>query len=242
LGSNVDTAGGYERWAILGGFYRLIYIFDERYLFEFTGRYDGSSKFPANERFAFFPSASIGWRVSSEPFWNVPGHIVNHLQLRASYGSMGNGNIGSYVFHQTFNIEQTSRILEGDRPRKTSSPSVLPDGLTWETATTRNLGLDLEMFDGRLAFTGDVFMRETTDMFTIALTPPAIFGASPPRGNYADLETKGWELMLRWRDQFQVGNRPLSYNFRFTLADSYATITRYNNPDRFFQASQNDLS
>jgi TonB-linked SusC/RagA family outer membrane protein len=233
LGSNVDTGGGYEKWGILGGFYRLNYRFDERYLFEFTGRYDGSSKFPENERFAFFPSASIGWRVSSESFWNVPENIVNHLQLRASYGSMGNGNISSYVFLETFGFSQTSRILNGDRPRKTSSPSVLPDGLTWETSTTTNLGLDLEMFDGRFTFTGDAFVRETTDMFTIALTPPATFGASPPRGNYADLETKGWELQFTWRDRLQLGDRPFNYNIGFSLADSKAEVTRYNNPDKF---------
>lgn len=233
LGSNVDTGGGYEKWAILGGFYRFNYIFDERYLVELSGRYDGSSKFPSNERFAFFPSASIGWRVSSESFWNVPDNIINHLQLRASYGSMGNGNISSYVFLETLSFTQTSRILNGERPRKTSSPSVLPDGLTWETATTTNLGIDLEMFDGRFSFTGDVFVRETTDMFTIALTPPATFGASAPRGNYADLETKGWELQMTWRDQFQVADKPFNYRIGFSLADSKSEITRYNNPDRF---------
>jgi len=233
LGTNVDTGGGFSRWAILGGFYRLNYIYDERYLIEFTGRYDGSSKFPDDERYAFFPSASVGWRISSEPFWNVSDDLINHLQIRASYGSMGNGNINPYVFLETFDITQTSRILAGDRPRKSSSPDVLPEGLTWETATTMNLGVDLEMFDGRFTFMGDVFIRETTDMFTIALTPPAIFGASPPMGNFADLETKGWELQANWRDQLQVAGRPFSYNFGFSLADSKAEITRYNNPDRF---------
>lgn len=233
LGENVDTEGGYEKWAILGGFYRLNYIFDERYLLELSGRYDGSSKFPSDERYAFFPSASIGWRISSESFWNVPENIISHLQLRASYGSMGNGNIGAYVFQQTFGISQTDRILDGAQPRKTSSPAVLPQGLTWETATTRNLGIDLEMINNKLTFTGDVFVRETKDMFTIALTPPATFGANPPLGNFADLETKGWELSLRWRDYFDVAGDMFSYNVGFSLADSKAEITRYNNPDQF---------
>lgn len=233
LGDDVDTSGGYERWAILGGFYRLNYIYDERYLLEFTGRYDGSSKFPEHERFAFFPSASIGWRVSSEPFWNVSENFINHLQLRASYGSMGNGNISAYVFNETFNITRSGRILDGVRPRTTNNPGVLPDGLTWETATTANLGINLEMVNGKLDLTGDVYIRETTDMFAIALTPPAVFGASPPRGNYADLETKGWEMMLTWRDNLEMAGRPLSYNIRLSLADHQAEITRYNNPDKF---------
>lgn len=233
LGSNVNTSGGYEKWIILGGFYRFNYIFDERYLVEFTGRYDGSSKFPTGEQFAFFPAASIGWRITSEPFWNVSENLINHLQLRASYGSMGNGNVRPYAFQQTFQIQQTSRILDGNQPRKTSSPAVLPEGLTWETSTTQNLGIDLEMLDGRLNLTADTFIRETSDMFTIALTPPATFGATPPLGNFADLETKGWEFMVSWRDQTQIANRPFRYNVGLSLADSRTTITRYNNPDKF---------
>ncbi|TVQ66221.1 MAG: TonB-dependent receptor [Balneolaceae bacterium] len=233
LGSNVDTGGGYEKWAIQGGFYRFNYIYDERYLVELSGRYDGSTKFPENERYAFFPSASVGWRISSESFFRVPQNIINHLQLRASYGSMGNGNINSYVFLETFNITQTTSVLNGERPRRTSNPSVLPDGLTWETSTTSNLGLDLEMFESRFSFTGDVYLRETSDMFTIALTPPAVFGASAPRGNYADLETKGWEMQMNWRDQFQLGSKPFNYRIGLSMSDSKSTITRYNNPDRF---------
>ena len=69
-------------------------------------------------------------------------------------------------------------------------------------------------------------------MFTLAVTPPAVFGATAPRGNYADLETKGWELTLSWNDKFQVGKKPLSYDLRFTLADNKATITKYNNPEK----------
>ncbi|HLR30934.1 MAG TPA: TonB-dependent receptor [Fodinibius sp.] len=233
LGEDIDTDGGYERWAVMGGFYRLNYIFDERYLLELTGRYDGSSKFPENERFAFFPSASVGWRISSEPFWNVSEDLINHLQLRASYGSMGNGNIDSYVFRETFGISRSGRILEAIRPRQTRNPGVLPDGLTWETATTRNFGVNLGMFNDRLEFSGDVYVRETTDMFAIALTPPAVFGADAPEGNYADLETKGWELMLGWQDQFELAEKPMNYRISLSLADHQATITRYNNPDKF---------
>ncbi len=233
LGQSIVTGGGYERWQILGGFTRLNYIYDDRYLLEINARYDGSSKFPENERFAFFPSASIGWRISQENFWNVPESIISHLQLRASYGSMGNGNIGSYVFQETFNISQINRVINGVRPQATSNPAVLPEGLTWETATTRNFGLDLEMYSGKLQLTGDIYTRETTDMFTRGLTPPAVFGASPPFGNFADLETRGWELSLGWRDQFTLANKPFGYNIRISMSDYVAEITRYNNPEGF---------
>jgi len=233
LGQSILTEGGFERWQILGGFTRLNYIYDDRYLFEFNARYDGSSKFPENERYAFFPSASIGWRISQENFWNISDRLISHLQLRASYGSMGNGNIGSYVFQERFNINQSGRVINGVRPPTTSNPSVLPEGLTWETATTRNIGVDLEMLSGKLQFTGDAYIRETTDMFTRGLTPPAVFGASPPFGNFADLETKGWEMSVSWRDQFELAEKPFGYNIRISMSDYTSEITRYNNSEKF---------
>jgi hypothetical protein len=88
------------------------------------------------------------------------------------------------------------------------------------------------MLSDRLRFVGDYYIRNTTDMYTIGLTLPAVFGATAPKGNYADLETKGWELSLTWRDKFNVASKPLDYSFRFTLADNKSVITRYNNPDK----------
>ena len=233
LGQAINVSGGYNKWRIFGGFYRLNYIFSDKYLLELNGRYDGSSKFPEDERYAFFPSVSLGWRISEEPFWNVSDNFISDLKLRASYGSLGNGNIGSYAFLETFSISQTSRILQGTQPQITRNPAVLPDGLTWETSTTRNIGLDLGMVSGKLQFTGDVYVRKTTDMYTIGVTLPATFGATAPRGNYADLKTNGWEAMLSWRDQFRLNKKPLNYNIRLTLSDYRAEILKYNNPDMF---------
>jgi TonB-linked SusC/RagA family outer membrane protein len=233
LGQSITTGGGYEKWAILGGFYRLNYSFAERYLLELDGRYDGSSKFPSNQRYAFFPSASFGWRPSREPFWKIPEHLVSDLKFRASIGSMGNGNIASYTFNELFNISKSGRILNGIQPQITGAPAVLPDGLTWETVKTKDAGMDLEMFSGRLQFTGDVYSRLTTDMYTIGATLPAVFGATSPRGNYADMKTKGWETSLSWQDDFRVASRPFGYNVRVTLSDNTSEILKYNNPDKF---------
>ena len=230
LGQAISTNGGWEKWAILGGFYRLNYGFKNRYLLEMNGRYDGSSKFPEDQRFAFFPSLSAGWRISEEPFWKVP--VINDLKVRGSYGSLGNGSISSYSFLEKFNISQSSRVLNGVRPQRTSQPGVIPEGLTWETSQTTNIGLDLGAFSNRLTFSGDAFVRKTKDMFTVGVTLPAVFGTGVPRGNYADLTTKGWEANLSWVDQIKLGSKDFNYGIRLTLADYTAEITKFNNADK----------
>ncbi|MEJ7739627.1 MAG: SusC/RagA family TonB-linked outer membrane protein [Chitinophagaceae bacterium] len=232
LGQAITTGGGYEQWAILGGFSRLNYAFKDRYLIEVNARYDGSSKFPSNQQYGFFPSVSAGWKINKEAFWNVSPSAVSELKLRASYGSLGNGNIASYSFQEIFNISQTGVILNGARPQTTRNPAVLPDGLTWETSTTSNIGLDLAMLSGRLTFMGDAYVRKTTDMFTFGLTPPAVFGAATPKGNYADLTTTGWEASLTWNDKLGNSKKPVRYSVRLTLSDNKSKIDRYNNPDK----------
>jgi TonB-linked SusC/RagA family outer membrane protein len=232
LGQSIVTGGGYEKWVVLGGFSRINYSYKDRYLLEFNARYDGSSKFPADQRYAFFPSFSGGWRVSKESFWHVSPKIISDLKVRASYGSLGNGNINSYVYQEQFSISQSGNILNGVKPQQTSRPSVLPDGITWETSTTTNIGLDFSLLSNRLSFAGDYYVRKTTDMFTIGLTLPAVFGATPPKGNYADLKTNGWEVAFTWRDKFNIGSKPFNYNFRFTMGDNKSVIERYNNPDQ----------
>ena len=232
LGQSITTSGGWDKWNILGGFGRINYSFRDRYLVEINGRYDGSSKFPSDQRFAFFPSYSVGWRISKESFWNVSPKIISDLKIRASYGSLGNGNVSSYTYIEELSISQSGRVLGGVKPQYTSRPSVLPEGLTWETATTMNLGLDLTALSDRFRFVGDAYVRNTTDMYTIGMTLPAVFGATPPRGNYADLKTTGWEASLSWRDRFNVSAKPFNYELRFTLADSRSKITKYNNPEK----------
>ncbi|HSI75060.1 MAG TPA: TonB-dependent receptor [Lunatimonas sp.] len=233
LGTAINTAGAFEGWQIFGGFARANYIFKDRYLVEFNGRYDGSSKFPTNERYAFFPSGSVGWRVSEESFWPVSEDIISHLQFRASYGSLGSGNINSYAFLETFSISQSNRILNGLLQQRTSRPSVLPDGLTWETVTSQNVGFDLDMFRGKIRYSFDAYVRETTDMYTIGMTLPAVFGAGSPRGNYADMRTTGWEMLLSFRNNYELKGKPLGVQMSLNFSDNRAQILRYNNPNKF---------
>lgn len=229
LGTNVNTAGGYDRWAIMGEFFRLNYGYKDRYLVEVNGRYDGSSKFPSNQRYAFFPSVSAGWRVTQEPFWKVSPKVISDLKIRGSYGSLGNGNVASYAYQEKLAITQSSRVINGVKNQQTSQPVVLPDGLTWETSTTRDLGLDLSAINDHLTISGDAYTRITKNMFTVGQTLPAVFGTDVPKGNYADLKTVGWEVTVGWKDQFNVATKPLHYAVSVSMADYKATITKYNN-------------
>ena len=229
LGDAITTSGGYNKWRVAGGFFRLNYAFKDRYLLEVNGRYDGSSKFPTDEQWAFFPSVSGGWRVSEEAFWKVNPNVFSNLKVRASYGSLGNGNVAPYSFLELLGISTSGRVLNGMKNKYTSAPGVMPDGLTWETATTTDVGLDFGMLNNRLQFTGDYYIRKTTDMYTVGKTLPDVFGASSPKGNYADMTTKGWEITLTWRDRFTLAEKPFNYEVRATLSDYISTIDRYNN-------------
>lgn len=232
LGQLITPSGGWERWRVKGGFSRINYIFKDRYLVEVNDRFDGASKFPSSQQFANFPSLSLGWRISKEPFFKVSDRLISDLKLRASYGSLGNGNIPPYSFLELFTITQSGKILNGVKPQSTRNPLVLPNNLTWETATTQNIGLDISMISDRLRFVGDAYVRNTTDMFIPSMTLPAVFGADAPKGNYGDLKTTGWEASLAWRDRFNVSAKPFNFDVRVTLADNKTIITKYNNPEK----------
>ncbi|MBO9593437.1 MAG: TonB-dependent receptor [Niabella sp.] len=229
LGNSVTATGGYNKYRTTGLFYRLNYIFDERYLLEVNGRYDGSSKFPGNEQWGFFPSVSAGWRVSREHFWNASPSVISDLKLRASYGALGNGNIDPYSYLEQFSISTSGRILNGAKNPQTSAPGVIPDNLTWETAQTANYGLDIALLKNRLTFAGDYYIRKTLNMYTVGQTLPDVFGASSPKGNYADMTTKGFEISLGYADFFMVANKSFNYSVKATLADNHSRIDRYNN-------------
>jgi hypothetical protein len=144
-GLNYSITGGGTEWSYLGLFYRLNYALKDRYLVEFNGRYDGSSKFPSNQRYGFFPSVSAGWRVSEEHFMKGTRSWLDELKLRASYGSLGNGNISPYRFMEQMGVSKTSVILGGVQKNYTALPGVIPAGLTWERSTTLDFGIDLSL-------------------------------------------------------------------------------------------------
>ena len=230
---SIALSSNYQKWRIAGGFYRVNYSYKDRYLLEANGRYDGSSKFPNKKQWKFFPSGSIGWRLSQEPFWHISSKAISDVKFRASYGSLGNGNIAPYRFQELFYIYQQQRLLGGQKNSATSSPNPIPTGLTWETAITSNFGIDISFLDNRLKLNADYYIRKTKDMFAPGTTLPSVYGANTPSGNYADMTTRGWELTLTWNGQFNMGGKPFHYQLRGTLADAKSKIDNYPNDEKF---------
>ena len=220
-----------SHWATMAYFGRFNYNYDSKYLFEFNARYNGSSRFEESKRWGFFPSASIGYNISKEAFWEPLSNAVSNMKLRASWGSLGNQNVANYLYIPILPIRtQLPWIMGSERPVYTLSPNLISSNLTWETITTLDFGLDAGFLKNRLGFIFDWYKRTTTDMFGPAVALPYVLGTVPPQENNADMETKGWELSLSWSDATSGG---LRYNLRFILSDYMSKVTRYNNPTNY---------
>lgn len=216
----------------LGFFGRVNYDWKGRYLLELSGRYDGSSRFPKGNRWGFFPSASAGWRISEEPFWENIRPVVSNAKIRFSYGTLGNQQVSDYYYWDTISTGTLSYTFDGTKAGYASVSSPVSSSLTWETVISKNIGLDLGFFRNRLTFNGDFFIRDTKNMLTTAMTLPSVYGASAPKENAADLRTYGYELALSWKDNVMVAGKPLYYGITATLGDNVSYITRYENPEK----------
>jgi TonB-linked SusC/RagA family outer membrane protein len=215
-------------WSTQGVFGRLNYNFKEKFLLEFSARYNGSSRFGEDSRWGFFPSASAGYNISKEDFWEPITPYVNTLKLRGSYGSLGNQNNDKYFLYllTVKGVSNTNWIIDGQRPPYVLPPELLIPGLTWETITTLNFGLDAGLFNNRMSLNFDWYNRKTKDMIGPGETLPYILGIKSPDRNNASLVTKGFELSVGWNDRISAD---LAYNLRFTLGDNKTKILEYNN-------------
>ncbi|HEY8400881.1 MAG TPA: SusC/RagA family TonB-linked outer membrane protein, partial [Cytophagaceae bacterium] len=218
----------------LGFFGRLNYDYQGKYMFEASGRMDGTSRFAPKDRWGFFPAASVGWRMSEESFWEPLKGTWSNSKLRLSMGSLGNQQVDYYSYIEQISTSNTmSYTFDGNTTANYASVSnPISSSLTWETVTTYDIGLDLGFFNNRLNIMADYYIRNTKDMLTPSLTLPAVYGANTPRANAADLRTKGWELYVSYNNKINVYNSPLYYTVAATLGDYQTTITRYNNPDK----------
>lgn len=227
--------GSETHWSVNGFFARINYDYKGKYLLELNGRYDGSSKFPHGDCYAFFPSASVAWRVSEEKFWEPIRGWFDNFKLRASYGSLGNqaldeSRYGNFPYLATYGINtKYGALLNGTRPVAVSVPGLVSASFTWETVNQIDFGFDASFFGGRLNTSFDWYRRNTKDMLTAGQALPAVLGTSVPQENAADMKTVGWEVSLEWNDRLSNG---FGYHIKGVLSDYQASITKFSNPTK----------
>ncbi|MBX2922513.1 MAG: TonB-dependent receptor [Chitinophagaceae bacterium] len=228
-----------NHYALAGYFGRLNYTFRNKYLFEINGRYDGSSKFDADNRWKLFYGLSGGWRISQEQFMENVG-FINDLKLRASWGNVGNQNgIGLYDYIQLLNLGFSPGATNAGYPIIGSAPAVrvTPGGLvaldrTWERVQTTNLGLDFTVLNNRLSGSAEMFWKQNDNML-IARTFPAVLGANAPAGNNGKLNAKGWEASLNWSDvigklRYRIGGNLSFYSTKLVNFGGQKIISSNN--------------
>lgn len=222
---NPDTKSNTDNiitWTTVASFGRLNYNFREKYLFEANLRYDGSSRLASANRWHTFPSLSVGWNIDKETFFRGVG-LIQHLKLRASWGQLGNSNaLGYYdyigLLYSASNLPLNNVPTQYIYQNKLASPTK-----TWETVETSNIGLDLTALNGRLTFTADAYIKKNKNMLA-ELEVPDIIGIGLPTYNVGELETKGWEMEITWREMF----RKFKYWVTFNLSDNTNKLVKYN--------------
>lgn len=199
--SSMSSYSGANENSMLSFFTRVNYEFQDKYLASVTFRADGSSRFGANKRFGYFPSASFAWVTSREDFWNYDA--VSFFKLRASWGQNGSDQIGSYGFTsvvsngQNYTFGPNQMIRNGAIALSPGNPD-----LQWETSTQTNVGLDLEFWNGILAVTADYYIKNTSDMLYAAPIPLHVGAAFPPTQNIGEVKNSGLELAVNHRNSF----------------------------------------
>ncbi len=159
------SANSHHEIASRALFGRIMYNYMSRYLIELDARYDGSSKFPKDSRFQFFPTVSLGWRVSEEKFMEWSKDWLDNFKIRASWGRLGSQPDSEYPYQSVFSTSEGYFLFDGTRyPTGINTPSLINPNLTWEKSTTKNLGFDFTFLQSRMSFTADIFERKLTDI------------------------------------------------------------------------------
>lgn len=205
-------------------FGRINYSFDGRYLLEANLRYDGSTRFAKEFRFDYFPSVSAAWRISKEKFFKVP--FIDELKLRASWGKLGNQEVGDYSYIQTYALSG-SYFFNGQEFAAITEGALANPGLTWEKTEAKNIGIDLGLLKNKLTITADYFTKNTDDILYF-LPQQAILGAPAPLSNAAAVKNTGFEINADYRNH--AGD--VNYFIRANISKIKNEITDLAGSDR----------
>lgn len=187
------TGGGAGHWSLLSYFGRANYSFDDRYLFTGTFRADGSSRFGANNKYAYFPSMAFAWRLSSESFLKE-SNTINNLKIRLGVGAVGNQEIG---FNSYVGRVRAYDVVLGNQQVSAFGPANIPNpNVRWEASFQTNIGVDIGLWNNRVEIIADVYRKEAQDMLLPALIPSAAGGFEPPFVNIGEVTNSGIELTV----------------------------------------------
>ena len=209
----------------LSYFARVLYDFNEKYYASFTGRMDGSTSFGKNNKFGFFPSASIGWVVSKEGFFeDIP--VLDYLKFRASYGTLGNDNISpQFSLISTF----PSYVFNGSITPGSSLGSIPNDDVSWENQVQMNVGIDTRIFNDKVSFSVDYFKKTVDDLLFSPNLSLYLGTPSFPTTNIGSTESTGIDATISLNSS--IGALAISSNLNFTTAEN--KVVSINNGDKY---------
>jgi TonB-linked SusC/RagA family outer membrane protein len=215
-------------WSTQGYFARISYNYEGRYLFDFNSRYDATSRYSPDSRWAFFPSFSAGYNIAREEFWPLKEQI-SMFKLKGSWGRLGNAGTGRPRYIAPLGTgAQLNYILGGARPSYVTMPGIVSDDLTWTKPRTIGFGLEIGALNNRLLFGYDWYQRTIFDEVGVAEQLPVTLGTNPPAKNNAISETRGWEVSAEWRDNaFEVGGDQINYGIKVYLSDYIGYVVEY---------------
>jgi TonB-linked SusC/RagA family outer membrane protein len=214
------TGGNHWDWGIFSQFNRINYSFKDRYLVELNGRWDASSRFKTDYRWGFFPSASLGWRISEEGFFEPLRKNIDNLKLRASYGTLGNQEIFSYFPYAATIASGYGYWFDKALATGATQTQVANEKISWEKSTQLNFGLDADLLRSRLNLSFDYYVRNISDILQ-QFPIPMFVGLSSPWENAGAMRNNGWDLSLAWRDQIDG----VKYSIAANVSDVRNRIT-----------------
>lgn len=226
LASGTETSGGGTAWeGQLGYFGRINYSLYDKYLLEANLRYDGTSKFPSDLQWRWFPSFSAGWRISEEAFMQPLKPVLSSLKLRGSWGMIGDQTVPNTLYVPIMKSGQSTWIGgDGSKLAYVGTPDAIISTITWQDITTLDIGLDARFFDNKLGVSFDWYQRDTKNLIIPASNVTLNFGADSPKSNFGNLRTRGWEIAVDFNHRFNNG---LGINLMATLSDAITEITDY---------------
>ncbi|WP_337942153.1 TonB-dependent receptor [Parabacteroides sp.] len=224
--SGQTNGGTSEEWSMQSVFGRVNYAFDSRYLFEANLRYDGTSRMASGNRWGVFPSFSAGWRISEEAFMESSKSWLNNLKIRASWGKLGNQNIGIYPYQAMLEFTGNYPFDDANLQQGVAQKALNNKNIKWETTTTTNIGIDATVFN-RLSLTFEVYKKLTENILRKAQVN-SLVGMTAPIINDGSMKNVGFDLDLRWQDRIENGAmKGFTYGVGLTLGSFKNKVVKF---------------